>query len=297
MDWTLAISRSEKTGAVQGLKWIDYNGNGQRKRNEPPLAGVVIYADLNGNRELDKGEPQTTTMRDNPDTGINETGLYRLEGIPVGETVIREVVPDGFRQTYPPRETQIVDSVSQDLPAGRALSFEWLEAKATPETGTRSDLALLFRVVWRDGCGRLLPDLTTAAVSGDQIKVDMYGTHVGQVCTLALKPQTEAALLADVPAGLYMVRTVLHESPRPGEPFQASWLIEGRLASVATAVIACGCARGKSWTDCSSAIRLLDDTDPALFAQSRFRPGRPLDRPRYRPARRRHPPRSARRGL
>lgn len=258
------------TAAVQGLKWIDYNGNGQRERNEPPLAGVVIYADLNGNRELDEGEPQTTTMRDNPDTPVNETGLYRLEDIPVGETVIREVVPDGFRQTYPPRETQIVDSVSQDLPAGRALSFEWLEAKATSGTGTRPDLALLFRVVWRDGCGTLLPDLTTAAVSGDRLQVDMYGTHVGQVCTLALKPQTGAALLADVPAGLYMVRAVLHESPRPGEPFQPSLLIEGRLRVGGDGGHRVRLREGQVVDGLFFGNQSLDGTDPAWLARADF---------------------------
>ncbi len=219
----------QDTAAVQGLKWLDYNGNGQRERNEPGLADVVIYADLNGNRELDEGEPQTMTMGDNPETPINETGLYRLDGLPAGETVIREVVPAGYRQTSPSPETRILRSVSQDLPSGRALSFEWLEAATETRADGQTVLALTFQVVWRDGCGTLLPDMATATLAGDQVKVQLYGTHVGQVCTLALKPQSQTVRLANVPPGQFDVRAVLQENRQPGEPFQPSFLVEGRL--------------------------------------------------------------------
>ena len=195
------------TATVQGVKWLDLNGNGQRERNEPPMAGVVIYADLNGNRVLDRGEPQTRTMRDDPSTPINETGLYRLAGIPAGETVIREVVPRGYRQTYPSPGTQILESVSVDLPAGRALSLEWLSARSEIGADGQAVLALTFRVVWRDGCGTLLPDRTEISLDGDQINVQLFGTHVGDVCTLALKPESQTVRLSGVTPGAYDVRS------------------------------------------------------------------------------------------
>ena len=89
-------------GSIHGVKWVDANGNAERDRGEPGLPGVVIYSDLNFNGERDRGEPHTRTMRDNPRTDFDEAGHYRLRGLRKGRHVIREVVPDGFEQTFPP---------------------------------------------------------------------------------------------------------------------------------------------------------------------------------------------------
>ena len=51
-------------GMVQGQKWEDANGNGRRDAGELGLAGVTIYADLNWNGFLDRGEPSAVTQRD-----------------------------------------------------------------------------------------------------------------------------------------------------------------------------------------------------------------------------------------
>ncbi len=87
--------------SIHGVKWVDGNGNGERDDNEPGLPGVTIYLDLNGNGELDDDEPHTVTMEDNPDTSVDEAGHYWLDGIEPGEYRVREVVPDGFVQTFP----------------------------------------------------------------------------------------------------------------------------------------------------------------------------------------------------
>ncbi len=87
--------------SVHGAKWSDSNGDGLRQDDEPGLRGVTIYADLNDNGVLDDDEPRTVTMEDDPETDFDETGLYWLEGLRPGAKVIREVVPDGFVQTFP----------------------------------------------------------------------------------------------------------------------------------------------------------------------------------------------------
>ncbi len=88
------------TGVVSGRKWLDADGNREQGPNEPGLAGVTIYADLNQNGVLDTDEPSTVTMADIPETDFDEAGLYHME-LPAGEHWIAEVVPDGFTQTFP----------------------------------------------------------------------------------------------------------------------------------------------------------------------------------------------------
>ena len=93
--------RVPETGSIHGRKWHDQDGDGSQDPNEAGLPGVTIYADRNNNGQLDNGEPRTVTMRDDPTTRFDETGRYWLEGLQPGRHVIREVVPEGFVQTFP----------------------------------------------------------------------------------------------------------------------------------------------------------------------------------------------------
>ncbi|MGI9456194.1 MAG: hypothetical protein ACR2NU_06495, partial [Aeoliella sp.] len=90
-----------RPGSVHGLKWEDLNGNALIDPDEPGMAGVVIYSDLNFNGVLDDNEPRTVTMEDIPETDFDEAGLYWLDGLRPGDHFIREVIPDGFVQTFP----------------------------------------------------------------------------------------------------------------------------------------------------------------------------------------------------
>ncbi|MDA1050683.1 MAG: Ig-like domain-containing protein [Planctomycetota bacterium] len=86
---------------IHGTKWEDVNGDGRRNSDEPGLSGVMIYADLDNDGVLDPAEPSTITVEDDPATPEDETGTYRLSGLPLGPVVVREVVPDGWEQTTP----------------------------------------------------------------------------------------------------------------------------------------------------------------------------------------------------
>jgi hypothetical protein len=79
-------------GEISGMKWLDDNGNGQRDPNEPGVPEVTIYLDLNGNGVIDAGEPLTQT---------DANGEYRFMELGPGKYAIREVIPDGFGQTFP----------------------------------------------------------------------------------------------------------------------------------------------------------------------------------------------------
>ena len=77
---------------VTGRKWNDINGNGIREISEPPIEGVWIYIDQDGDNRIDLGEPATQTAAD---------GTYTLQFPGAGTYTIREVLQTGFVQTFP----------------------------------------------------------------------------------------------------------------------------------------------------------------------------------------------------
>jgi hypothetical protein len=81
-----------KLGEIWGTKWDDENGNGIRDNDEQGIAGVTIYLDLNENGVLDSEEPRQVT---------DEQGKYKFANLEQGTYIVREVVPDGYRQTFP----------------------------------------------------------------------------------------------------------------------------------------------------------------------------------------------------
>jgi hypothetical protein len=79
-------------GSVEGIKYNDVNGNGQRDAGEPGLAGFVIYADMNNDAIIGIGEPASIT---------DASGRFLINNITPGLVVIREVQQAGFLQTEP----------------------------------------------------------------------------------------------------------------------------------------------------------------------------------------------------
>lgn len=77
---------------IGGTKWEDLDSDGLRQPDEGPLAGVVIYSDLNDNGVLDTAEPWTVTDTD---------GNYLFSEMAPGSWVVREVVPSDYVQTFP----------------------------------------------------------------------------------------------------------------------------------------------------------------------------------------------------
>ena len=69
-------------GGVSGVKWNDLDGDGTQDPNEPGVAGVYIYADMDGSGTIAIGEPAAVTAAD---------GSYVINGIPAGSVAIREV--------------------------------------------------------------------------------------------------------------------------------------------------------------------------------------------------------------
>jgi len=94
---------------VCGVKWNDLDGNGGHDANEPGLGGVQIYADLNEDGQCGAGEPYVFTQSD---------GTYTLELDAPGGYFIREVVPEGWHQTYPPSGVHSVNLAAGNVATG-----------------------------------------------------------------------------------------------------------------------------------------------------------------------------------
>ncbi len=88
----LELGDEYRPSEIHGFQYEDVNGNHVRDAGEPGLEGVTIFLDLNRNNVLDVGEPTTLTLAD---------GSYEFVGLEAGAYVVREVVPDGFVQTFP----------------------------------------------------------------------------------------------------------------------------------------------------------------------------------------------------
>lgn len=77
---------------ITGTKFSDNDGDGLRDPDEPGIAGVYIYLDLDGDDRPDLGEPNAITKAD---------GSYSINFPGPGTYTIREVVEAGFVQTFP----------------------------------------------------------------------------------------------------------------------------------------------------------------------------------------------------
>ena len=77
-------------GSIAGIKYNDLNGNGQLEPGEPGLPNFTLYLDANNNSRRDEGEARFITDGD---------GSYFFRDIPSGEYFLREEQQLGFVQT------------------------------------------------------------------------------------------------------------------------------------------------------------------------------------------------------
>ncbi|WP_293076587.1 S8 family serine peptidase, partial [Okeania sp. SIO3B5] len=114
-----------ETGSISGYKWNDLNGNSEWDDGEPILEGVTIYIDENENGEFDEGEISTLT---------NAEGYYEFDDLDAGTYVIGEIIPEGWKQTYPdsvvPEEAEAETSeLSQSSLSSEASEIEFEEGE------------------------------------------------------------------------------------------------------------------------------------------------------------------------
>lgn len=146
---------------------------------EPGLAGISIYLDTNNNSVFDAGEPIQITAIDDPSTpDIDETGQYAFTGLPVGTYIVREIVSEGLRQTFP------TDFYQVDLVEGEVvedLNFG----------NSRNQAPVIASIPREQALAGILYEYQLQAVDED-----------GDEITFALEEGTDGALLDDT-TGLF----------------------------------------------------------------------------------------------
>jgi hypothetical protein len=83
------------TGTISGYKWNDLNSDGAWDTDEPGLANWTIYLDTNGDGTPGSDEPARVT---------NADGYYVFDNLPAGSYMVREVLLEGWTQTFPPQQ-------------------------------------------------------------------------------------------------------------------------------------------------------------------------------------------------
>ena len=80
------------SGSAAGLVFNDVNANGVRDTGEATLASRTVFVDLDNDNIFDAGEPSAST---------NASGTWRINNLSPGNYKLRQVVPQGWRQTKP----------------------------------------------------------------------------------------------------------------------------------------------------------------------------------------------------
>ncbi|MBN2293619.1 MAG: hypothetical protein JXM70_14415, partial [Pirellulales bacterium] len=110
----LLFVNTDIRGCLMGWKWIDLNRNNEHEDDEPGLAGVIIYLDLNDNGQFDgsdkdgdgkwdpgEGEQWAISEDDDPATTDVETGSWVMEDVVPGTYIVREELPEGYELGAP----------------------------------------------------------------------------------------------------------------------------------------------------------------------------------------------------
>jgi hypothetical protein len=89
-DGIVTILSTAKQATVEGYVWADIDNNRKFGSNDNGMGNVIVFSDLNGNRQYNVGEPVTLT---------NADGSYLLVGITINPTEVYcdiGTVPEGY---------------------------------------------------------------------------------------------------------------------------------------------------------------------------------------------------------
>ncbi|MDB5318651.1 MAG: Cna B-type [Phycisphaerales bacterium] len=136
---------------VNGVKFLDANGDGIRQTGETGIGGVTLFLDANGNNKLDAGELKTIT---------DAAGGYAFTNVLPGIYSVRELVPDGWVRTTANPNSVTVTATTGALAGGNFGNFQ---------------LGKISGVKFQDTNGNGVRDITEPGLSGFTIFIDANG--------------------------------------------------------------------------------------------------------------------------
>ena len=124
------------SSTIAGILWDDRNADGEMNDGEDRLPDRLVYVDLNNNERFDEGEPTTRSVEDDSSTSeINERGWYRIDGVPSGHHVVRQVLPLGWVQTDPVTHGREISFVADNdyVPGENSGTFPFYDSAASDD--------------------------------------------------------------------------------------------------------------------------------------------------------------------
>lgn len=117
---TVTVRVGSGLGSLSGTVFQDDNGNGVQEDDEDVLSGVTVFLDTDNDGELDSDEESLVTDAD---------GNYSFTDLEPSVYIVREVVPDGFTQTFPSGSGGLVGDGFADV------VLEYFDSGAGPIAG------------------------------------------------------------------------------------------------------------------------------------------------------------------
>jgi hypothetical protein len=185
-----AFDTPRPLGRVVGSVAVDFNGNLRRDAADPPLPGIVIYADANNNGRRDAGERFVTSRAD---------GSYSLPFVTTQAVTVRQELPTIYTQVLPENN------------AGRSVTVVRGQNAAPQDFLNRVTPGKVSGVVWNDLNADGVRDPGEPGIPGVMVFVDY--NNDGKISVLEPAGQTDFfgnyTIQGVVPGSGYTVRVVV----------------------------------------------------------------------------------------
>ncbi|QDV70329.1 Serine-aspartate repeat-containing protein F precursor [Rosistilla carotiformis] len=207
--------------AISGYKWNDLNADGIWDDDESGLNGWQIYLDANGNGQYDAGTERLFETRND---GTLD-GAYWFDDLDPGTYIVREIVPEGWKQSFPGVATGFQHLVMIDPAAGICVNGAFGEEQLPNFGNYQADIS---GYKWHDVNFDGAWDAGEVGLNGWEIYLDLdndgtFDEGIEPITTTAFDGTHDGAYsFTGLAAGSYTVREIVPEGWKqryPGAAF------------------------------------------------------------------------------